>query len=75
MAYVTNSAERSAPMGGSFVATLIGTLRETMQRRRLYKQTVAELSQLSSRELADLAISRCDIHYIAMEAAQGRQTR
>jgi uncharacterized protein YjiS (DUF1127 family) len=34
-------------------------------------RTVAELSQLSNRDLADLGIARGDIRRIAQEAARG----
>ncbi len=35
---------------------------------RKYRQTVAELGRMSSRELQDLGISRADIHSIARQA-------
>ncbi len=35
-----------------------------------YSRTVAELESLSNRELADLGISRVDIHRLAKEAAR-----
>jgi uncharacterized protein YjiS (DUF1127 family) len=35
-----------------------------------YNRTVAELSQLSSRELADLGIARGDINRVAREASR-----
>jgi uncharacterized protein YjiS (DUF1127 family) len=75
MAYVSNSELRSAPVSGGFVATLLAVLRETMQRRKIYNETVSELSQLSSRELSDLAIARCEIKRIAIESAYGQSTR
>ena len=75
MAYVTNSELRVAPISGSLFATLIGAFREALRQRRVYKQTVTELSQLSSRELADLAIARCEINRIALDAAVGKSSR
>ncbi len=36
---------------------------------RKYRQTVAELGRMSSRELADLGINRADIHSIARGTA------
>ena len=39
------------------------------RRVKLYRQTVAELSVLSDRDLHDLGISRCDIRHVAHEAS------
>lgn len=50
-------------------ANLLTFIAERLERRRVYKQTVAELSTLSNRELADLGISRSMIRAIALEAA------
>ena len=36
-----------------------------LKARRLANQTIKELSVLSDRELNDMGLSRCDIHYIA----------
>lgn len=35
-----------------------------------YKTTYNELSRMNDRELADIGVSRCDIHRIAKEAAR-----
>ena len=35
---------------------------------RRYRDTVAELNSLSTRELTDLGISRADIHQVARKA-------
>lgn len=40
-------------------------IRTTYINWREYRKTVNELSALSSRELSDLGISRCDIHSVA----------
>lgn len=45
--------------------------REASQRRKIYRQTVFELSNLTNRDLRDLGIPRCNIKRIAMEAAYG----
>jgi uncharacterized protein YjiS (DUF1127 family) len=42
-----------------------------LRQRRVYAQTVRELSNLNDRELADLGISRLSIHDVAREAAFG----
>ncbi|WP_107497498.1 DUF1127 domain-containing protein [Thalassobius sp. I31.1] len=44
---------------------------EGFANRRLYKQTVRELNKLSSRELADLGLSRAGIPAIARESVYG----
>ncbi len=36
---------------------------------RRYRETVAELGRLSSRELNDLGINRGDIHFVAMKSS------
>jgi len=51
------------------LAHVLAQVADRMERRRVYKQTVAELSGLSGRELADLGIGRSQIRAIALEAA------
>ncbi len=53
-------------------AALVAAIREAVQRRRVYRQTLRELGALSTRELNDLGISRSMITRIALEAAQGK---
>jgi uncharacterized protein YjiS (DUF1127 family) len=48
------------------------SLRSAVARRALYSRTVRELSNLSSRELADLGLTRCTIAKVAHEAAYGK---
>lgn len=47
---------------------------ETLKSRysvwKRYSRTVAELESLSNRDLADLGISRSDIHRLARESAR-----
>lgn len=57
---------------GQKLHNLWTALVERMQRRRVYRTTVAQLSQMSSRELNDLGISRGSIRNIAFEAAYGK---
>ena len=45
------------------------TLRNRVARYRLYRRTVAELSALSGRELADLGLHRSMIRRVALQAA------
>lgn len=47
-------------------------IRERMEKRRKYRQTVDELRTLSSRELNDLGIHESMIERIAYEAAYGK---
>lgn len=44
----------------------------SINQRRVYTRTVAELNSLTDRELADLGISRLGITDIAREAAYGK---
>ena len=44
----------------------------SMQQRRVYLRTVAELNACTDRELSDLGISRLSITDIAREAAYGK---
>ena len=60
---------RSTDTGfGQFVASL----REGLARRKVYRQTLAELRSLSERELSDLGMHRSMLTRIALEAAYGK---
>ncbi len=48
---------------------VLAEIRSALQKRRVYKQTYTELSNLSTRELDDLGISRSMISRLAYEAA------
>ncbi|MBS7546135.1 DUF1127 domain-containing protein [Ancylobacter oerskovii] len=45
-------------------------LRTAFARRRQYRQTQRELEAYSDRELAELGLSRADIHSLALQAAE-----
>lgn len=75
MAYVTNSVVPARSISSGLIPAFFAVLRETLQRRKIYKNTINELSQLSDRELADLAISRGDFHSLAIDAAYGKARR
>lgn len=45
-------------------------LADRLARRRVMRQTIAELQVLSDRELADLGLRRAEIRRIAYQAAQ-----
>jgi uncharacterized protein YjiS (DUF1127 family) len=45
-------------------------LKTRYSRWQRYSRTVSELESLSNRDLADLGISRADIHRLAREASR-----
>jgi uncharacterized protein YjiS (DUF1127 family) len=51
-------------------AALRGDLAASTERRRIYRRTVAELSRLSDRDLADLGCDREGIVQMARDAAR-----
>ena len=53
-------------------ANLVATIREGLARRKVYRQTLAELRSLSERELSDLGMHRSMLTRIALEAAYGK---
>jgi uncharacterized protein YjiS (DUF1127 family) len=62
-----DAREHARPNNGPFAR-----LRASWARYREYRKTLAELSALTDRDLADLDISRSDIGYIAYQGAYGR---
>jgi uncharacterized protein YjiS (DUF1127 family) len=70
--FYTN-APRSATAGlADRLTALVVDVRESLRRRRLYRDTLRELNALSTRELNDLGIHRSMITRVALEAAYGR---
>ena len=68
MAFTADSSfAKPAAFGG--ILTALNKLTETMQRRRVYRTTVNELSALSDRDLSDLGVTRASIRRLAMDAA------
>ena len=53
-------------------AHIFAGLRETLARRKVYRETVRELRALNGRELSDLGMSRSMIGSVAYEAAYGK---
>ncbi|TVP71842.1 MAG: DUF1127 domain-containing protein [Rhodobacteraceae bacterium] len=51
------------------IGRAVAGIRSALQKRRVYNQTYAELSKLSTREMEDLGISRSMISRLAYEAA------
>ena len=67
MAYVNS---RSASLSFSDrISSLVKMVKDAVARRRLFTQTLAELSALSDRDLTDLGLSRTSIADVAREAA------
>ncbi|MFN3937620.1 MAG: DUF1127 domain-containing protein [Gemmobacter sp.] len=53
--------------------SLVARLRAALHRRRVYRRTLAELNALTTRELADLGLTRSMLTRVALEAAYGRK--
>ncbi len=69
MATVQNTTFAGVSLKARFDATL-ASLMNAAKRRKVYKTTFNELSDLTNRELADLGIARSHIRRIAIEASQ-----
>lgn len=74
MAYVGNTHRTSLPAltqnaFSGYVSALVISTRARIARRRVYRQTLRELSALSTRELQDLGLSRSEIRRVAWQAA------
>ena len=70
MAYNTDTTFAGFSFGDRFAA-LRADWSEKAAKRKTYRTTVAELENLSNRDLADLGLSRSMIKSIALEAAYG----
>ena len=68
----TNVPLNAAAAGKLRGKGIFAALREGLQRYRIFTRTRRELNELSSRELADLGISRSGITRVALEAAYGK---
>jgi uncharacterized protein YjiS (DUF1127 family) len=62
---------RRAPSLMDHAARLGATLRDALARQTAFERTVAELSALSDRDLADIGIPRCDIRAVARDSVRG----
>jgi len=71
MAYASAHQTRSSGFLGQ-IADAFAALRNAWIRSRVYVRSYNELNALTSRELADLGISRSMITRLAYEAAYGR---
>ena len=67
MAYVNS---RSASLSVSDrVSSLVKMVKDAMVRRQIFNQTLAELAELSDRDLTDMGLSRNTIADVARAAA------
>lgn len=71
MAFVNTTRVAHVGLADRFAA-IVKAVKEDLNRRRVYKQTLAELNALSSRELADLGLHRSMLTRVALEAAYGK---
>ncbi len=70
---MSHIVENLSGLDGNFsVSSIVARLSDKITRRRVYNKTHAELSQLSTRELDDLGISRSMISRLSYEAAYGK---
>lgn len=72
MAYVSSTHR---PSGWTFLDLVrhpLSNLQRHVQRRRVYVQTLRELTALTDRELADLGLHRLMIPAVAKDAAYGK---
>ena len=49
---------------------MIRKIQKMLKRRCVYRSTFNELNSLSNKELADIGVSRSEIHYIADKHAK-----
>ena len=71
MAYANATQTADFGLAGRF-NSIKKSLAESVARYRVYRETEAELSNLSDRDLADLGLSRSGIKAVALEAAYGK---
>ncbi|MEP5729274.1 MAG: DUF1127 domain-containing protein [Sulfitobacter sp.] len=69
MAYLNTTASSQSFVLARITAA-IATLDAALKRRKLYRETYAELEALTDRELEDLGLSRYDLHTVAATASQ-----
>ena len=72
MAYVNSTLRADNLSLRDMIAHPMAALQLMVHRRRVYLQTVSELSALSDRDLADLGLHRSMIRAVAKDAAYGK---
>ena len=71
MAYTNIQTPAQGNIVSRFVMGIVTKLQAIRARRAAFVTTFEELSAMSDRELADIAITRAQIRDIAMKAAYG----
>ena len=69
MAHITDTLPFGHTLASKF-ETLHADWQDHMKRRKVYRQTLRELRQLSARELNDIGINPANITSVAREAAK-----
>ena len=70
MAYVNATRSVQVTLSDRFAA-VVRMIKEAIERRRVFNQTLYELQSLGDRDLSDLGMSRSDLVSVAREAAYG----
>ncbi|QRZ13475.1 DUF1127 domain-containing protein [Paracoccus methylovorus] len=68
---IHGGTHRNGIAGNGAIAKFVANARDYMARRAVYRQTLRELADLSTRELDDLGLNRSNIRSVAYEAAWG----
>ncbi|SMX43837.1 hypothetical protein MAA8898_02915 [Maliponia aquimaris] len=69
MAFATDNFSNTQTGFGARVSSLITAYQTRRAKSRVFRQTYAELSTLSDRDLADLGLARSEIRRVAWQAA------
>ncbi len=69
MAYVSATPRTELSVNANWFVDLVDGIKLSLERSRAYRQTYAELSMMSERELADINLSGLSIREVAREAA------
>ncbi|MDB6452084.1 DUF1127 domain-containing protein [Falsirhodobacter sp. 20TX0035] len=69
---MAQAASAQIASNGARFGGLLDVIKSGLQRRALYRRTLAELNVLSARELDDLGLARWSIRNAAREAAYGK---
>jgi len=73
MVFASDILYGRAGQSQGFASNLLGLISQKIASRRAFVKTRNELSMLSNRTLADLGLTRGEIHSIAYEAAYGKR--
>ena len=71
MTYINANRDYAAPLGQRLSETIVETI-SSFTNWRLYRQTLAELQNLSAAEMHDLGINPSMVRRIAYESAYGK---